>query len=78
MPDTRRNVTDSRAFQRQLERELIIGGLVIGLLVGDGLIFLIWGPQAAVTALGCFVLFLGLIVVVWLFLVFVSWLGNRE
>ncbi|MGB8648666.1 MAG: hypothetical protein WCF84_25740 [Anaerolineae bacterium] len=77
MPDSNKGITDSRAFGRQLERELIIGGLVIGTAIGVGLIWLIWGPSAALTALACFALFGGLILVVWLFLVLVTWLGNR-
>ncbi len=77
MAKPRREVTDSRAFQRQLERELIVGGLVIGLIVGVGLIFLIWGQSAALTALACFGLFGGLILLVWLILVGFSWLGKE-
>ncbi len=72
-----KGVTDSRAFERQLQRELIVGGLVIGTVVGVGLIFLIWGPAAALTALSCFVLFLGLIGLVWLILVGFAWLGKE-
>ncbi len=70
-------VTDSRAFQRRLERELIIGGLIIGSVVGLGLILLIYGQTAALTALACFGLFLGLIAVVWLILVGFAWLGKE-
>ncbi len=72
------NVTDSRGFQRELERELIIGGLIIGLIVGVGLIYLIWGRTAALTSLLCFVLFIGVIAIVWVFLLLVDWLGRRE
>ncbi len=72
------NVTDSRGYQRQLERELILGGLIIGLIVGVGLIYLIWGWTAALTSLLCFVLFLGVIAIVWAFLLLVDWLGKRE
>ncbi len=78
MSKQRPNVTDSRRFQRQLERELIIGGLIVGLVVGIGLIYLIWGPTAALTSLTCFILFLGIIGLVWGFLRLVEWLGNRE
>ncbi len=78
MSKQRPNVTDSRGFQRQLERELIIGGLLIGLVVGIGLIYLFWGRTAALTSLLCFVLFLGIIGLVWGFLLLVDWLGKRE
>ncbi len=77
MPDSQKNVTDSRAFGRQLERELIIGGMIIGTVVGVGLIWLIWGSDAAVTALSCFGLFGLLILAIWLILVGITWLGNH-
>ncbi len=77
-PKPHPNFTDSRAFQRRLERELVIGGLIIGLVVGVGLIYLFWGQAAALTSLLCFVLFLGIIGLVWGFLRLVEWLGNRE
>jgi hypothetical protein len=73
-----KNITDSRSYQGRLERELVIGGLLIGLVIGEGLIFLFWGGQAALTALLCFGLFLGLILVVWGFLQVISWIGGRE
>ncbi len=78
MPDSHRNATDSRAFGRQLERELIVGGLLIGTVIGVGLIWIIWGSSAAVTALACFALFGVLILVLWLLLALMTWLGNRE
>ncbi len=59
---------NSRKYQGQIERELIIGGIVITIVVGGGLIALIWGSTAFFTAMGCFALILGLIVVIWLFL----------
>ncbi len=61
-------VFNSRKYQGQLERELIIGGILVGLVVGGGLINLIWGSTVFFSALGFFVLFLGAIAIVWLFL----------
>ncbi len=78
MSQSPKHVTDSRAFGRQLERELIIGGLVIGLVVGLGLIYLLFGQTAAMTSLLCFVGFLGIIGLVWGFLILIDWLGKRE
>ncbi len=77
MSKSSKGIADSRAFERQLQRELIIGGLVIGAIVGIGLIFLIWGQAAALTALACFGLLLGLIALVWLILVGFAWLGRE-
>ncbi len=78
MPDSPGRPTDTRAFGRQLERELILGGMLVGLVVGVGLIGLIWGPQAALTAFACFALFGGLVVVIWLLLALMTWIGNRS
>lgn len=58
---------NSRTYQGQIERELIVGGMLVGLVVGGGLIYLIWGSTVLWTALGCFGLFLGLIAILWLF-----------
>lgn len=73
-----KKITDSRGYQRRLERELVIGGLAIGLVLGVGLIYLFWGQSAALTSLGCFVLFLAVIGVVWGSLQVITWLGERE
>jgi len=59
---------NSHKYQGQIERELIVGGIIVGVVVGGGLIALIWGSTAFFTALTCFVLMLGMIVIVWLFL----------
>jgi hypothetical protein len=59
---------DSRTFRGRLERELILGGTLVGLIVGGGLITLIWGVPALLVALGCFAGFLGLVGLVWGFL----------
>jgi hypothetical protein len=67
-----------RAFQGQLERELVIGGIIVGVIVGIGGIYFLWGATPALTSLMCFVMFLGVVALVWGLLTFASWLGNRE
>ncbi len=78
MTQSHKNVTDSRSYGRQLERELVIGGLIIGLVVGVGLIYIFMGQTAAVTSVLCFGGFLGIIALVWGFLAVIDWLGKRE
>lgn len=68
MPNKSNQSFNSRTYSRQLERELIIGGTIIGVLVGGGLIWLIWGFTQLLVALSCFAGFLVLIGVVWGFL----------
>ncbi|RIK15442.1 MAG: hypothetical protein DCC52_18690 [Chloroflexi bacterium] len=67
-----------RAFQSRMERELVIGGVIIGVIVGGGGIYVLWGATPALTALACFVMFLGVVALVWGLLTLASWLGNRE
>ena len=68
MPQKPGQVFNSRKYQGQLERELIVGGIIVGTVVGGGIIALIWGSTVFFAALGFFALFLGLIVILWLFL----------
>ena len=68
MPQKPEKVFNSRTYQGQVERELIIGGILVGFIVGGGLIALIWGIAALLTALIVVGFFLGLIAIVWLFL----------
>ena len=68
MPQKPDKVFNSRTYQGQVERELIIGGLLVGFVVGGGLIALIWGTAALFTALIVLGFFLGLIAIVRLFL----------
>jgi glucose-6-phosphate-specific signal transduction histidine kinase len=42
---------NSRKYQGQVERELIVGAILITLIVGGGLIALIWGKEAFFAAL---------------------------
>ncbi len=59
---------NSRKYQGQIERELLIGGIVITVVLGGGLVALIWGGTAFFSALACFGLAIGLIGIIWLFL----------
>lgn len=69
---------NSRAFQGQLERELVIGGVIVGVIIGVGGIYFLWGATPALTSLLCFGLFLGVVALVWGLLTLAAWFGNRE
>jgi len=59
---------DLRKYSRQTTTRLIIGGMLLLFIVGDGLIFIIYGREAGLMGMICLiagVLPLGLI---WLFL----------
>ena len=59
---------NSRGYRGQIERELIVGAILITLVVGGGLIALIWGMEAFFTALAFFAGALLLSGLVWGFL----------
>lgn len=54
MPKQADKPFNSRQYQSRVEFELILGGIAITLVVGGGLIYLIWGVTALLTALACF------------------------
>jgi hypothetical protein len=64
---------NSRKYQGQLDRDLVIGAILILLIIGGGLIAVFWGNSAFFTALICFALSGGLIAVLWLFLKLLEW-----
>jgi len=63
---------NSRKYEGQLHRELIIGAILITIVVGGGIVALLWGRNAFLTALGCIALGVALGGVVWLFLKFLE------
>ncbi len=66
-----------REHASQTNRQLVVGFLVLVFVVGDGLIYLLFGRQAALMGLICLIAALAPVVLVWLALGFVGWLGNR-
>ena len=42
-----------REYARQTTTQLIVGGVILLFLVGDGLIYFIYGPRAAISGLLC-------------------------
>ena len=72
------DIVDSRAYRGKLERELVIGGLLIGTVVGIGGIYLLLGQTAALTSLLCFALFLFIVGLLWGFLTLLGRFSERE
>ena len=44
---------DLRKYARQTSIRLVVGGLLVLLIIGDGLIYLFYGGSAALTGLLC-------------------------
>ncbi len=59
---------DLRAYSTQTLRRLIIGGLVILFLVGDGLIYFFYGKESAIMGLLCTAGGLIPVLMIWLIL----------
>ena len=59
---------DPRRHMQQTQGRLIIGGLALLIIVGGGLVWLLYGGQAAVTAVSCLLVAVGLVGLLWLIL----------
>jgi membrane protein implicated in regulation of membrane protease activity len=68
---------DLRKYARQTNFRLIAGALLLLFLVGDGLIYLIYGRGAALMGLFCLLAGLTPVVLTVLILVFMDWVAKR-
>ena len=68
---------DLRQFARQTNKRLVIGFVLLLLIIGDGLILLIYGPSAAVSGLICLLAGLVPFALLWFILNGLDWLGKR-
>ncbi len=72
---------DLREYARQTTFRLIIGGILLLFLIGDGLIYLIYGPSAALSGLICLGIGLLPLLLILLALAIIDWIvkrANRE
>jgi hypothetical protein len=69
---------DLRRYARQTNARLFIGFVLILFLIGDGLIYLIYGPRAALMGLLCLGMGLAPLLIIVLFLSLLDWLVQRE
>ena len=69
---------DLRKFARQTNIRLLVGFILLLLLVGDGLIYLIYGQGAAVFGLLCILAGLSPLILIYLVLVIIDRIANIE
>jgi hypothetical protein len=69
---------DLRKYARQTNIRLLVGFILLLLLVGDGLIYLIYGPGAAVSGLLCILAGLSPLLLIYLVLVIIDRIANIE
>lgn len=68
---------DLRHYARQTQTRLILGFLLLVFLVGDGLIYLFWGREAALMGLLCLLGALLPAVAAWGLLALLGWVARR-
>ena len=68
---------DLRAYSRRTQVGLALGALTLLLLVGDGLIWIIYGRAAAGLALLCTAIGVAPLLLIWLALAGIGWLAKR-
>lgn len=68
---------DLRKYARQTNVRLAVGAVLVLLIVGVGLIYLIYGPGAAVTGLLCLLAGIAPIVLIILSLAILDWIHQR-
>ncbi len=69
---------DLRRYARQTNARLLTGFILILFLVGDGLIYLIYGPNAAILGALCLVAGLAPLLLIWLILWILELIVKRE
>ncbi len=70
-------VRDLRRYAKQTNFQLIIGGLLLLFLVGDGLIYLIYGRSAAILGFVCLLAGIAPLALIWLALSLIDWIVRR-
>jgi hypothetical protein len=69
---------DLRQYARQTSFQLIVGFLVLLFIVGDGLIYLFYGRNAAIMGLICILAGLSPLVLIFLTLWFIDWISRSN
>lgn len=75
----RRRLSELDRHRRQTYSRLVIGGFLILVVVGGGLVWLIYGRAAALTAIACLLAPAGVLGLLWLILTLLElWVGEEE
>jgi hypothetical protein len=68
---------DLRRYASQTNTRLIIGGILLLFIVGDGLIYLFYGENAALMGAVCLLLGLSPLILIWIALAGLEWIVKR-
>jgi hypothetical protein len=70
-------IRDLRKYARQTSVQLFVGFLILLFIVGDGLIYLIYGQSAAIMGLTCVLAGLLPVIVIALIFFLLGWIVER-
>ena len=68
---------DLRKYSQQTNRRLILGGILLLFIVGDGLIFIFYGREAALTGLTCLLFGVAPLLLIWISLEVIAWVARK-
>ena len=68
---------DLRRYAQQTYTRLLIGGILLFFLIGDGLILVFYGKDAAILGLFCLAIGLAPLALIWLSLSALNWISKR-
>ena len=68
---------DLRRYAKQTNSRLILGGILLLFVIGDGLVYIFYGGGAAVMGLVCLLAGLFPLLLIWLALMGLGWLSRR-
>jgi hypothetical protein len=74
---TERRARDLRAYARGTQARLVLGAILLLFLIGDGLVWLLWGPEAGALAVVCSGVGLLPVVLIGIWLAIVGWVARR-
>lgn len=69
--------TDYRAMRRRNDRALFLAVIAVLLVVGGGLIYIIYGTGALITGLACLLFGVGILLLLWLIMSAIERWANR-
>jgi len=67
-------IRDLRRYAQQTHARLIFGGILLLFLVGDGLIYIFYGREAAILGFVCLLAGLAPLSLIWLALTILDWI----
>ena len=68
---------DLRRYASQTNARLIVGGILLLFVVGDGLIYLFYGKSAALMGVVCLLFGLSPLILIWIALAVLDWIVKR-